>query len=170
MIQQEPFVKLLGYAKASLDLVDWEVETGIAGVKPRHFRNRNTTSEERPGVALRFDHDLPQQEGEVPNHNTWEKVRELALSIVVDVDLDSEESEEDPTGFDKPSRIAAVAMKALRDPTKPFAQKVDWSRQDSIDPDEDSTPDKGRLVYAVIVLYRVRSDDENVLLAQGETG
>lgn len=170
MIEQPPFVKLLGWADDALALVDFAAETGIADVTHRPFRNRNTMEDERWCVAVRFETDLPQQDGEVQNHNAWEKCRELTLSLIVDGDLETEDSGNDPTGLAQLGMIAAAAFKGLRDPAGPLAQKCDWMRLGGIEPDEDSTPDEGRLVYAVIVLYRVRSDDENVLLAQGEMG
>lgn len=170
MIEKPPFTKLLEFADQSLELVDFAAETGIAGVTHRHFRNRNISEDERWCVALRFEHDGPQQDGEVQDRNAWEKCRELTLSLVVEGNLQTEDSGLDPTGLAQLGMIAAAAFRGLRDPAGPLAQKCDWMRLGDIDPDDESTPDEGRLVYAVIVLYRVRSDDENVLLALGENG
>lgn len=61
-------------------------------------------------------------------------------------------------------------MIALRDEDGPLRQLCDWVIDGDENPDDDSQPDEGRLVKPISVVYRVRTDDPNRLLAPGENG
>lgn len=166
MVNDEPFEFLLEKALESIAAVDFLDRAGIAPVTVRHWRNRHSTPSEGTAVSLRFVGDDPRQDD--INLNSWETTRELELDIVVDMELDTEISGIDPTGWKKLGRVAAAAAAALQDPASPLRQWCDWVTPGRNDPDEKSTADNGRLVKAATVLYRVRSDDSNVLLAAGE--
>lgn len=168
MINPEPFDRLLDAIVATGDTVDWLTQTGQDSVTARHGRNRYADEEEKPCVSVVFVGDEPA--GDDLDHNAWETVRELQIDLVVDAALDPEDGNLDPTGYRRLSRIAAAFIKAMRTPGSPIDLLSDWVRQAGIAPDDRSTSDQGRLVSSVIVVYRVRTDDENVLLAQGVMG
>lgn len=168
MVEDPPYIRLLEALKATIDPVDYEAEAGIEDVNTRHQRHRYAADEEKPALSVRFTNDVPR--GDDLDHNQWETLRELAADLVADVKLPPEDSAEDPTGLLTGARLLAAAMKAVRDPSSPIALLCDRVILGVIGGDEDSNYDVGRLVCGVTVVYRVRSDDENQLLAQGVMG
>lgn len=171
MIETPPHIKLLMKIEEMINLVDFETAAGIGQpMQVRHSRNRKPARSERPLLSIIFVADDVRPDD--VNRNAWEVVREMTVDLQVDLDLDTETSFEDPTGLLYLSMCLAAATNALKDPEQPvFLQgKCDWINVGSIDPEERSTPDVGRMTRALSVLYRVRSDDANVLLADGENG
>lgn len=169
MIDTPPHIQLLAAIKTTLEAVDYQADAGVAGVKIRHRRNRYSWDSERPCVSIVFVHDVIPDDAAL-ELNAWEKQRQLTVDLVVDLDLPPEDSDEDPTGNLALSLVAAASLRAMKDPASPIAQLSDYISGHDIEPSEDSKPDKGRLSLTSIVLYRVRSDDENVLLAEGVNG
>lgn len=151
--------------------VNYQVQAGLSkSLTVRHSRNRKPARSERPLLSIIFvgDDERPDD----VDRNAWESVREMTVDLQVDLDLDTETSYFDPTGLLYLSLVLAAALKSLKDPEQPIFLngKCDWIRVGSIDPEERSTPDVGRMTRALTVIYRVRSDDANVLLASGENG
>lgn len=168
MITTPPFVRLLEAIGIDLGTCNYQADTGIAAVGTRHVRNRSTTAEERPCVAVRFDGDERSDDDE--NRNAWEAVRWLHFALVADVVLDTEDAGTDDTAQKKLAMLLAASVKWLRREGSAIGALSDWIIPGAFDPDENSQPDQGRLVLQLTVVYRVRTDDENVLLAQGEMG
>lgn len=138
-------------------------------VKVRHARNRKPVRGERPAVTLILVSDEPRPDEQ--DRNMWEVVREMVVDVQVDADLDTEDSDLDDTGLLKLMLIHAVFVASLRGPDQTWLdQLVDRISVDSLEPDDRSQPDDGRMTRALRVLYRTRSDDENHLLAAGESG
>lgn len=166
-----PHLILLAEMGNLIGAVDYEVQAGLA--KPltvRHSRNRKPAKSERPLLSIIFVGDDLRPDD--VDRNTWEEVRELSVDLQVDLDLETETSFADPTGLLYLSLVLAAAVKSLKDAEQPvfLGGLCDWIRVGSIDPEERSTPDVGRMTRALTVIYRVRSDDANVLLASGENG
>jgi hypothetical protein len=171
VIATPPHIRLLLAIEEFASLVDYEDAAGID--KPltiRHSRSRKPVRSEKPAATIIFVGDDPQQ-AEM-QRNSWETVRELVVDIQVDLELDTENSGVDPTGLLYLSLVVAAFVKSLKDPDQPvfLGGMCDWISIRSIDPEERSQPDDGRMTRALTVLYRVRSDDANVLLAAGENG
>jgi hypothetical protein len=139
-------------------------------VTVRHARNRGPVRAEKPAVTLILVSDEPQPDEQ--DRNAWEVVREMVVDVQVDIDLAAEDSGDDPTGLRVLMKTLAVFVRSLRDPEIAtwLGGMCDWIRLGALDPDDRSTPDEGRMTRALRVLYRVRSDDENVLLAAGVNG
>lgn len=177
MIDIPPPIRLLEAIKQTLEPVDYLNRAGLAGVRIRHRRNRNTKAGERPCIAIAFvDDDGP--DDDQLDLTCGERQRSLTVDLIADVDLAPEKAdidqdpatpgvEIDPTGNLVPSRLLAAAIEALKTPGSAIDVLSDYISVKSLSPDEDSQADYGRLVRTIIVLYRVRSDDENVLLAEG---
>lgn len=168
MITTPPFERLLEAILTDLETIDYQADTGIVGVGTRHLRNRSTAAEERPCVAVRFDGD--ERADDDRNHNGQEAVRWLHFALVADLDLDTEDAGTDDTGQKKLGLLLAASVKGLRRAGSAIGALSDWIIPGAFDPDENSQPDEGRLVLSLTVVYRVRTDDENALLAQGEMG
>lgn len=171
MIDIPPHIRLLMKAEEKFKTVDFMQDAGLpSAVTVRHSRNRNAVRFEKPSLSIIFVGDDPQPNEQ--DRNAWEVVRELVFDIQVDLDLTTEISDEDPTGLLFLSRTVAAAVKALKDSVQPIFLDglCDWIAVGSIDPEERSQPDIGRMTRALTVLYRVRSDDANVLLSAGENG
>lgn len=169
MILPAPHIRLLVAAYQTLEPIDWLTDTGVDGLTLRHMRHRFSTSSEKPCLSLRWTgNNDPGTRGEYLN--AWERPREMGLDLIIDMALPTELSGDDPTGWEKHSRIAARAMTAFQtqgDANFLYPLLCDWIVAGDDSPDEDSKPDDARLVKSLSVLYRVRVDDENVLLAQG---
>lgn len=138
-------------------------------VTVRHARNRKPVRGEKPAISLILVSDEPQPDEQ--DRNLWEAVREMVVDVQVDADLDKEDSGLDETGLGALMLMVAIFVASLRGPDQTWiAGMVDAVQIGSLEPDDRSTPDDGRMTRALTVLYRVRSDDENVLLAAGVNG
>jgi len=138
-------------------------------VTVRHARNRKPVRGEVPAISLILVSDDPQPDEF--DRNAWEKVRQMVVDVQVDVDLPTEESQIDDTGMAILMMMIAVFVASLRGPDQTWLDQLcDVVLMGSLEPDDRSKPDDGRMTRALTVLYRVRSDDENVLLAAGENG
>lgn len=169
MIADAPYVRLLLAAAQTLEATNLN-DAGIAAgvlVTVRHARSRKVMKGERPGISIVFVGDDPTGAEDLNNDETQ---REMVFDLQCDVEMETEVSGEDPTGLGLLSRLAAVATRALRDDASPLRALCDFVTPGSVDPDDENRGDEGRLVRRLSVLYRVRSDDENVLLAAGENG
>ncbi|HEX9946412.1 MAG TPA: hypothetical protein VGA98_02630 [Allosphingosinicella sp.] len=173
LIDLAPHIKLLLAMAATLELVDYQVRAGASKpVKIRHARNRKPVRSEKPAISIIFVGDDPRPDD--LQRNAWEAVRELQADLQCDADLAAEDSEEDVTGLAVLSRILAAGVEMLevarRDVVTPFNDLADSIMAGTVDPDDKSREDDGRLVRRVTVVYRVRTDGSNVLLAPGEQG
>lgn len=172
MIAKPPHIRLLEAIYATLKAFDFEAATGIPGVTIRHFRNRNPKKGEKPCISIRW---MGNEDARVDGQyrNEWERVKNCNVDLQVDMALPPESAapaDQDETGWALPSILAAAAFGALRAEGSPMAAVSDWVQESDTDPDEDSTADEGRLVQAIVVVYRVYSEDPNRLLAAGEQG
>lgn len=165
-----PFIRLLEAALASLVLVeDWVETTGVDVNTVRHARDRQPTRSEGKTVSLDWVGNEDTDIDEIQK-NAQEKQKRCMIDITIDLKRRTESSAEDPTGWLDHGRVAARVLMALRDEDGPLMQLCDWVIDGEEDPDEDSKPDEGRLVKRISVVYRVRADDPNHLLAMGENG
>jgi hypothetical protein len=167
LIDKPPHIRQLEAGLATLQALDWESRTGLAGIHVRHYRHRHATSSERPCVSLRWlGNDRATPDGQYLTQDERQKVGHWQVEI--DIKLETEEAGTDPTGWGDASIVAAAGYEALSDPASPLRALCDWTRPGDETPDEDSKPDDGRLVYPFDVIYRVRTDDPNKLLVPGE--
>ncbi len=160
---------VLGKVKETIDAIAWAALVPPLPVPTiRHARFRYSTTEERPAIAIMWDGDEVRDEDESNQYlSAHELVMEQSLSIMIDVDLDAEDSGLDNTGIKKLSRYAKAVLSALRAEGSIISGFSDFVQYRSLGPDEDSLSDEARLVLSVIVLYRVRAEDPSILLATG---
>lgn len=166
MIANPPYILLLEAVKADLDGADWLGETGLPTVHRRHQRHRLLDQQERPGIEVVFVDD-DAVDDQALQLNAWEQQRAMTIDLSADADLEPEDSGQDPTGWLRLSRICATGFSAIKRDGSATRRLADYVSLRSVNPSEESDPDQGRLAYTLVVLYRVRSDDENVLLAEG---
>jgi hypothetical protein len=167
IIAKPPHIRQLEAGLVTLEAVDWDARTGIAGIHVRHQRHRYPLASEKPCVSLRWlGNDPGTPDGTYITQDERQKLGHWRLEI--DLNLATEDSEADPTGWGDVSLVAAAAFAALNDPASPLRALCDWLTAGDETPDEDSKPDDGRLVYPFDVVYRVRTDDPNELLVPGE--
>ncbi len=167
MIPRAPHITLLLAMRQRLQEADFAEMTGIvAPFTIRFARRRLPVRSEKPCVTIVFigDDSRPDE----LNRNTNESVRELVVELVCDMDVSPEDSELDPTGLEDLSRVLAACYIAMKDPGD-YPQFLNglcgWITPGSIEQDDKSQADEGRLVRGVTVLYRVRSDEPNTLLS-----
>lgn len=163
MLPKPAFVEILGMSKEALDVGDWETNTGVDNVTIRHYRHRKNAIGEKPCIGLLFLGDGPPEE-DTFNLSHSEALRQMDFQLVVDCDIPTEDSDEDPTGLETPGRLMAYGLKLLKDPAGPLYPNVHEVFDGPKDLDEASTPDKARMTRTISVLYRVKSEDEDVRL------
>jgi hypothetical protein len=140
----------------------------------RWMRNRYTSIEERPCIAIAFVSDEPTDVRE-QYMTTSEAQRTLAIDIIADVELPTEtEAETDVSDIarieilshfvDQPLYALKRGFQDPADSPTPLSRVAHWVEDLGIDDDEDLADENGRLVCRLNVLYRVRSDDPTVLL------
>lgn len=167
-ISTPPHIQLLLAAAASMDpaVVDYAALTGItAPVTIRHAFNRKPVLSEKPCISLIMVGD--DNRNDDIDLNAWETARVLDFDMQADMDTFTEDTGLDPTGLGQISSMLAAAVAAMRAPGSPLSVLCDWITVGALGPDDKSQSENVRLVRAASVLYRVRSDDENVLLAAG---
>jgi len=169
-----PRARILMRMKSVLEAADLAGASGVANVKVRHTRHRWASVEERPCISLRMVSDEPR--GDDQYHTLQERVCELAVDMQVDADLQTEDSDLDPTGLDRLGAIANAALMVLkqRDPDAEdadgftFYQVADEIVDLGVQSDDDNEADEGRFIHRIVVLYRTAIEDPNQLLAAGE--
>lgn len=178
-IPDAPHIRILEAVKATLVAVDFLDLAGMHGDKPltiRHFNKRHARSDEKPCLSIRWvgrgdnETDADYKSGE-------ERPMQCQADLIIDLDPVDEDNTDTPdaTGWGELSRVAAVALQALRDPDEcarpvpgsPLDGMCDYVSDVDLEPDEDSKPDNGRLVQTINVVYRIRTTNSNVLLAPG---
>ena len=168
MVDIPPFEQLLRQAGARLELGDLTGLSGIEGLKFRHARNRHPNYEEMSCISLVFVGDAPHEDEQF--RSQWEQVRYLEFDLQADVYLPTEDEQDpakrDVTGMLTPGRALAAAVQILFE-SDLVPNWCDAITSGSIDPDETSKPDKARMARRLQMQYRVRTDNPNVLLAQG---
>lgn len=171
VIGTPPHIILLTALELASAGVDYEDRAGLSSpVTVRHSRNRQPVRAERPALTIIFVSDEPRADEQ--DRNDWEQVREMVVDLQCDLDLETENSVADPTGLLYLSLVLAAALASFKDPEMPvfLGGLCDFIMVGSVDPAERSQPDIGRMTRELTVLYRVRSDDANVLLSAGENG
>jgi len=162
-----PETTILVAARNAIEASDLKTDFSMPDLKIRHARHRHVRKTEE-GVAVRFvDAAVREEAGDMFTHSEVPWV--ATLDIIVDLELSPEPDDEtaaptddiDVTGFDDLLAMARYCANVLVNPDEaaPMRQVVDDILPSDIDPDEDSTPDKGRLVISVVVLYRTRYDN-----------
>lgn len=169
MIETPPHIILLEAIKATGEAVDFATDAGVPDVLVRHRRFRDAVESEKPCVSIEFVDDGVLDEAAI-DLNAWETVRVLTITLHADADISAEVGGDDPTGSLKLSLMLAAFMAALQAEDSPMREVCDRVSQRDINPDEQSKPTTARLSLTALVLYRVRSDNPNVLLAEGVNG
>ncbi len=145
------------------ETVDYLDLAGIAEpVTIRHSRKRHPVRGDRPCLTLIFVGDVA-VEGET-GLNAWEVARRATIDVQADIDVASD----DPTGRVALGRMLAAFVGALRAEGSAMLTLIDDVIEGDIDPEDRAQAEDGRLVRSLDLLYRVRSDDGNVLLTAEE--
>lgn len=168
LLPDVPYIQLLLAAAAAMDptVVDYADLAGVLEpVTVRHAFSRKPVRSEKPALSLIFVDD--DNRNDDINLNAWETARVLQFDIQADIDTYPEDSGLDSTGLAKISRLIAAAVYGMKAETSPLMPLIDGITIGAVGPDDKSQSENVRLVRAVSVLYRVRADDENVLLAAG---
>lgn len=164
MISPSPLIRLLTAAHADIRAADYVLGAELTDVTVRHENNRYPTEDERLGGCISIALKADSARSDDADHCYGEMVREATFELVGDIDVDPVA---DPTGLLRVMRMLTIAANALRADDSEIRKLCDWVNSPEIDPDERATSEEGRLVYAVTVVYRVKTDDLNVLLAPG---
>lgn len=150
---------------------------GLPALTVRHFRHRHADKKsERPGIALLYvQSEVDNDRGRMHTHS--EQCWVMTVRIVVDLSLLAERANDEPagdtndaTGWDRLLGIGRTVAGLYTSMNSPLRLLVDDVLYGDVGPDEDSTPDEGRLAIAVDVLYRTLYEDPLHLLAPGENG
>lgn len=132
--------------------------------KVRHFRHRNAMKTERPGIAFRLVEDALDEENQ-QIHTQDEVCWRMKIDIVVDLELVPDvDGGADPTGWNQLAATAGAVANLFLAGESNLQGLVDDVLPGDVDPDEDTTPDDGRLARSVVVLYRTLRSDVNTLL------
>ena len=168
LISRAPFVQNLLEIQAVLETCDFVADAGVStAMTIRHSRNRKPVRGERPALTIIFVGDVYEQGDS--GHSQDEIVRRMTVDLQYDLELATEDSDDDPTGLELLGRVDAVALHALRvGPNAMIGRTSDWIIAGDINPEDRATPDEGRMTRAIDVLYRVGAVDGNVLLAPEE--
>lgn len=170
-IMQSPSSRILARMLAIAQATDIGTALGLPTLNVRHERNRRASIGERPAMSLRLVKIELDPDRQVI-HTSSEVCWQMTVDIVIDFELPSEgqDVDGDDTGWNNVT-VAGNAFAALFiAEASPIRALVDDVIYGDIDPDEDSTPDNGRLAQSVIVLYRTLWNDPNHLLAPEENG
>lgn len=176
-----PATKLMYAVMARLVDAGLPTQVNLPSLKLRWARNRFTTREERPCLAIAFVSDTPEAGGVTLSPD--EMVMVLSLDLILDLKLETEAADEtnaalatslldyDPSGLDDMMFVLRTASKLLRectlDPLRDstdLGRKVDWIEDVSVADDHELPDDDGRLVGRINVIYRASSWDPMVLL------
>lgn len=166
-----PRVRILERMKGVLEHADLEGMSGVADITVRHTRSRWANPEEVPAISLRMVSDEP-RDGIYPS--AWERLNSMEIDLQVNANLQSEDSNLDPTGLERLSQIANAAVTVLKDVDATDADGAklrdvcDDVEDHGVVPDEDNEADEARFIHRIVVLYRTSNTDPNTLLAAGE--
>lgn len=130
----------------------------------RHMRNRISAKTERPAITLQ----VISVEADRNFSSMAEAHWALTVAIVVDMELPSEASGGDPTGWNQLQAVANYVASLFLAPGNALLTLVDDTTIGDTDPDEESTPDDGRLAQDIVVLYRTLRSDLNAMLNSEE--
>lgn len=156
--------------KTVVEAADLQTAFGLAEpIRVRHVRHRNTMKTERPCISLRLvsiEIDPERQQIHTQAETCWA----MTVDIIVDMELSAEADSagDDPTGWNQLAGTAAYVASLFLHPASNLLTLVDDTLPGDIDPDEDSTPDDGRLAQSIVVLYRTLRSDLNHLLNSEE--
>jgi hypothetical protein len=163
-----PTTTILEAMKAIAQAADIHLEFGEAApFKIRHWRHKHATKTDRPAVSLRLV-TLEQDRDRGLIHSHSEICWSAVIDIIVDLELPPESSGDDPTGWNRVSATANRFASLYLVEDSPLRLLVDDILPADADPDEDSTPDEGRLALGIVVLYRTLWNDLNHLLSPEE--
>ena len=150
---------------------DLEGRAGLPGITVRHTRNRWANSEEKPAISIRMVADEVNTEAYVTQS---ERLCYLSIDLQIDTELQTEDSEIDPTGLERLGMIANAALAILKDPELTTADGLfmrgvcDDVVDEGVQADDDSEADEARFIHRVVVLYRTPINDPSILLAAEE--
>lgn len=165
-----PVDRILERMKTVAAAADLHTAIGLpAPFTIRHYRNRNTQKTERPAIAFRLvniELDPDRQQIHTQEEVCWAMTVDIVVDMVLPAELDGVGG--DPTGWNQLSGTASSVANLFLDPASDLLTLVDDTLVGDVDPDEDSTPDDGRLVQSIVVLYRTLRSDLNHLLNSEE--
>lgn len=161
-----PEHQILEAMKAVVEAADLHTAFGLAEpFTVRHFRNRQSQKTERPCIALRLV-DVALDPERQAIHSQDEVCWRMEVDVVVDMELAAEADAGggDPTGWNHLAATGNTVCNLFLDVTSAIFPLVDDTLPGDKDPDEDSTPDDGRLAQGIVVLYRTLRTDLNTVL------
>jgi hypothetical protein len=164
------FIRVWSAAQALLESAGIAATLGLPALGFRYMRNRPTLDEERPCVASDFISAEPAGEGLEQYLSNYEQAYDLAISLKIDTDLETEDSGLDPTGLLGPARIAQECLRVLKASFLPDAEPDVLNRvADSVSDlgiggDDELFNDAGRLVNPITIRYRVLTSDPTFLI------
>ena len=152
--------------------IDAEIHVPFGVAKPfnfRHHRHRYAKAHERPSISLRMIAPEINPDFEAI-HTMSEVCWKMTVDIIVDLDLAPEGAGIDETGWNQLFAIANAVTKLYVAEDSEIRLMIDDVLYGDVDPDEDCTPDNGRLAQSVVVLYRTLWNDPNHLLSSEDNG
>jgi hypothetical protein len=156
-------ITLLHAAKACLDSVDFATAFGEP-VTVRHGRFRGPAVESLPDLAMHFVR-TGTPENFATAINMHETMMQLDIDLVAEIELPPEDAGIDVTGCLRLSNLMALAIAAVTDPDRSLVPLAHQIVRGDIAPDDQSRPDQARMTCEISVLYRVRTDNHDVLLS-----
>lgn len=166
-----PVTLMLQAVLDTIRQIDW---FGLYGVDPvmRHMGETLATAEERAQIAIlvRFD-TLDADEGDVQGTVgvAGELRMVLGCSLVIDADLETVVSEQDPTRVARLAAVAGICMAALKDLEGLMPQRGAWEVDEAgMGLDDQSSEDAARMAQHLNVIYRTLDRDPMTLLMEGQ--
>lgn len=135
----------------------------------RHDRFRAADKKETPCVSVRYvSRDLPgvttAADPATADLSLAEEVIEIAVDLIAEAELPSEESGEDPTGLETVGQMLQACMETLfrvgenPDDLGGLLMNIRYDGDSPGSDDELSHPDAARLAERITLVYRARSE------------
>lgn len=139
--------------------------------KIRHTRHRLPQKTEKPAISFRLvdiSLDEARQQIHTQDEVCWAMTVDIIVDLVLAVEAEDANAGDDPTGWNALLATARTTANLFFAPGNDLLGLVDDTLPGDVDPDEDSTPDDGRLAQSIVVLYRTLRSDLNYLLNSEE--
>lgn len=160
-----PYIELLKRLCDAIPAAELNALLERTDIKPtRHGRFREPTDEELPGISLIFVNDSL---GNVLTMGETERRLEVDMhgQMAIAAETSEQADSDDPTGMEEPAALLAAAEGLVRG--SDLYDLIEDIIFADVHPDESSTADEVRMVRHLTLIYRVSTDDPDVILWQG---